>query len=193
MSTTDWSLWLDDYFARFRPAFERTVYADLIRFRDVAIAVRERDRKMIFAGNGASASIASHGSVDFTKQAGVRSIDFNEPNLITAYANDYGYENWVSRALAKHADEGDVVVLISASGASPNIVRAAEHARERGLALVTFSGRRADNPLRALGQVNFWIDSQAYNVIEAVHMLWLTTVIDMVVGRAEYSVNTPTS
>ena len=189
MTRQDWTAWLDDYFARFRPAFDPAVYDTLVRFRDLAVGVRERGAKMIFAGNGASASIASHGSVDFTKQAGVRSIDFNEPNLITAYANDYGYEHWVARALAKHAQAGDAVVLISASGASPNIVRAAQYAREQGLQLVTFSGRQPDNPLRGMGDVNFWIDSHAYNVIEAVHMLWLTTVIDMVVGRAEYSVN----
>jgi D-sedoheptulose 7-phosphate isomerase len=189
MTSPDWNLWLDDYFARFRPAFDPAVYATLVRFRDLAVAVRSRGGKLIFAGNGASASIASHGAVDFTKQAKVRAVDFNEPNLITAFANDYGYEHWVARALDCYADPGDAVVLISVSGASPNIVQAARHARELGLPVVTFTGKRTDNPLRSLGDVNFWIGSAAYNVVEAIHMLWLTTVIDMVVGRAEYSVN----
>lgn len=186
---SDWTPWLDAYFQRFRPAFEPAVYGDLIRFRDLALSVRASERKLIFAGNGASASISSHGAVDFTKQAKVRAVDFNEPNLITAFSNDYGYENWVARALECYADDGDGIVLISVSGTSPNIVNAAAYARQRGLKIVTFTGKRADNPLRAQGDVNFWFDSSAYNVVEAVHMLWMTTVIDMIVGQAEYSVN----
>jgi D-sedoheptulose 7-phosphate isomerase len=165
------------------------VYQNLIEFRDLAIDVRSSGRKMIFAGNGASASISSHGAVDFTKQGKVRSMDFNEPNLITAFSNDYGYENWVARALECYADDGDVVVLTSVSGTSPNVVKAADYAKERGLRLVTFSGKAPDNPLRARGDINFWIGSAAYNVVESVHMLWLVTVVDMVVGQAEYSVN----
>lgn len=186
---SDWNPWLEEYFARFRPAFDPGVYPNLVAFKEIAEDVRARGAKMMFAGNGASASISSHGAVDFTKQAKVRSVDFNEPNLITAYSNDFGYENWVARAMQSYADDGDAVVLISVSGTSPNIVAAARYARERGLKVVTFSGKSPDNPLRALGDVNFWIDSQAYNVVEAVHMLWLTTVVDMVVGQAEYSVN----
>jgi D-sedoheptulose 7-phosphate isomerase len=185
----EWTAWLDEYFERFAPAFARENHTNLVAFKELAEGIRDSGKKMMLAGNGASASIASHGAVDFAKQAKVRSIDFNEPNFITAYANDYGYENWIARAIECHGDDGDAVVLISASGMSPNVVNAAEYARERGLALVTFSGKSADNALRQLGDINFWMDSQAYNVVEAVHMLWLTTVIDMIVGRAEYSVN----
>ncbi|HEY8262061.1 MAG TPA: SIS domain-containing protein, partial [Methylosinus sp.] len=137
----------------------------------------------------ASASIAAHGRVDFTKQAKVRGLDFNEPNLITAFSNDYGYENWVARALEFFVEPGDAVVLISVSGRSPNIVKAAEWARAHDVPVVGFSGSNSDNPLRALADIDFWIESRAYNVVECVHMIWLTTVVDMVVGRAEYSVN----
>lgn len=188
-TTADWGSWLDDYYTRFRPAFEPSVYETLKAFYDLAIDVRSKGRKMMFAGNGASASISSHGAVDFTKQGKVRSVDFNEPNLITAFSNDYGYENWIARAVECYADDGDVLVLISVSGTSPNAVKAAEYAKQRGLKVVTFTGKSPDNPLKSLGDVNFWIESAAYNVVEAVHMLWLTTVVDMVVGQAEYSVN----
>ncbi|KRS16557.1 D-sedoheptulose-7-phosphate isomerase [Roseovarius indicus] len=186
---SDWNAWLDDYFKRFSPAFETDVYVKLKEFRELAINIRANGKKMMFAGNGASASISSHGAVDFTKQAKVRSMDFNEPNLITAFSNDYGYENWMARALECYADEGDAVVLTSVSGTSPNVVKAAEYARDHGLKIVTFSGKSPDNPLRGIGDINFWIGSFAYNVVEAVHMLWLTTVVDMVVGQAEYSVD----
>lgn len=184
-----WDSWITDYFARYNAAFDAGVYDLLIAFRDLAISVRERRGKLMFAGNGASASISAHGAVDFTKQGKVRSVDFNEPNLITAFSNDYGYENWIARALEAYADEGDACVLTSVSGASPNIVAAAEYARERGLSIVSFTGKSPDNPLRQRSDIGFWIDSNAYNVVECVHMIWLTTVIDMVVGKAEYPVN----
>lgn len=186
---TEWTPWLNEYFERFKPAFDPAIYPALVEFQNLALDIRANGRKMMFAGNGASASISSHGAVDFTKQGKVRSVDFNEPNLITAFSNDYGYENWVARALECYADDGDAVVLTSVSGSSPNLVRAAEYAKSRGLKIVTFTGKTADNPLRQMGDINFWIESGAYNVVEAVHMLWLTTVVDMVVGKAEYSVN----
>ncbi len=143
----------------------------------------------MFAGNGASASISSHGAVDFTKQGRVRAVDFNEPNLITALSNDYGYENWIARAIGLYADAGDAVVLTSTSGTSPNVVNAAREAKARGLTLVTFTGKAPDNPLRQAGDINFWLGSSAYNVVESTHMLWMMTVVDMLVGQAEYAVS----
>ena len=181
--------WLDDYFKRYTSAaFQPSIYAPLVEFRDLALETRERGKKLIFAGNGASASIASHGRVDFSKQGRVRALDFNEANLITALSNDYGYADVFARAAELFADDGDALVLISVSGTSPNCVKAAEYAKARGLTVVTFTGKSFDNPLKALGDINFWIDSSAYNVVECVHMIWMCTVVDMVVGKAEYSV-----
>jgi len=186
---TDWNRWVDEYYERYATAFTPDRKRALIQFRELALSVRANNKKLILAGNGASASIAAHGRVDFTKQAKVRCIDFNEPNLITAFSNDYGYENWVARAMDHFMEPGDAAVLISVSGRSPNIVKAAEYCREHGYPVVAFSGSAADNPLRKLADIDFWIESKAYNVVECVHMIWLTTVVDMVVGRAEYSVN----
>ena len=77
---------------------------------------------MIFIGNGASASLASHAATDFTKQAKIESIAFNDHNLITALANDYGYDNWVSKAIQYYVKPQDRVIFISVSGNSPNLV-----------------------------------------------------------------------
>ncbi|MFC0408202.1 D-sedoheptulose-7-phosphate isomerase [Roseomonas elaeocarpi] len=188
-SDTDWNGWLSDYYKRYTAdAFDPRHFPNLIAFRDLAIKLRDNKRKMMLAGNGASASFASHGAVDFTKQGKVRAVDFNEPNLITAFSNDYGYENWVWRAMERYADPGDAAVLISVSGTSPNLVKAAEWARQNEVTVVTFTGKSEGNPLKALGDINFHLPSGAYNVVEGVHNIWLTTVVDMVVGRAEYSV-----
>ena len=134
--------------------------------------------KVIVVGNGGSAAISSHVAVDLTKAAKVRAVNFNEANLITCYANDYGYDQWVSRALESYADEGDVALLISSSGKSLNIVNGAIKARELGLTVVTLSGFDKKNPLRALGDINLWVDSSAYNVVEMGHQIWLLSIVD---------------
>ena len=138
----------------------------------------------MLAGNGASASIASHAAVDFTKQAKVRALAFNDHNLITAFSNDFGYENWVSEAIKAYGGPEDAVVLISSSGSSPNVLNAATTARKQGLKVVTFSGFEVDNQLNNQGDISFWLNSKNYNIIEAVHGIWVFTVVDLICGAA---------
>lgn len=141
-----------------------------------------RGGKVIVAGNGGSAAIASHVAVDLTKTAGIRAITFNEAELITCFANDYGYEHWLAKAVESYADAHDTVVLISSSGRSPNIVNAARQARAMGASVVTLSGFAADNPLRAEGTVNLWVDSSLYNFVEMTHQVWLLAMVDILSG-----------
>ena len=178
---------IDDYFEDYKDImFSTSVYDKLIEFRDIAVNLRKTGNKLIFAGNGASAAISSHCSVDFTKQANVRAINFNESNLITCYSNDYGYENWIKKAIESYADNGDVIVLISVSGTSPSIVKAAEYAKKNSLKIITFTGRSKNNELKQIGDLNFWIDSHSYNIVECIHMTWITTAIDLVIGKKKY-------
>lgn len=179
---------LNRYFSEYKNlSFEETVYPKLTAFKELCEQIRDSGRKMMFGGNGASSSISSHGAVDFTKQAKVRSITFNESNLITCFANDFGYHRWLAKAIEYYGDKGDAVVLISVSGTSENVVEAAKYAKENGYPLVTFSGRTSDNSLKQLGDINFFVDSKSYNIVEGIHMMWLTTVVDLVIGKSEYS------
>lgn len=183
------SAWLEDYFSRYRGLlFNENINSKLLEFHELCKQTRESGNKLMFAGNGASASISSHGAVDFTKQGRIRAVDFNEANLITCFSNDFGYENWMAKAVEFYADPGDVLVLVSVSGRSPNAVKAAEYAKAQGLKVISFTGSDEDNPLRSLGDIEFWADSRAYNIVECVHMSWLMAVVDMLVGRAEYAV-----
>ena len=166
-------------------ALDTDVIAPLIAVRDQIRAARDAGRKVIFAGNGASAAISSHAAVDFTKTAAVRAINFNEADLITCFANDYGYEHWIARALEAYADPGDIVVLVSSSGRSPNVVKAAEYSRTRGLGLVTLTGFDHDNPLRGFGAPALWVDSRSYNVVESTHQVWLLLVCDLLAAEVE--------
>jgi len=137
-----------------------------------------KKNKIILAGNGGSASMASHVAVDFTKFLKIRSVNFNEPNLLTCFSNDYGYENWVKEALKAYALRGDLVILISSSGQSKNLVKGAITAKKMGLKLITLTGFKKNNPLSKIGDINLWTDSKVYNIIEMTHHIWLLSLAD---------------
>ena len=149
---------------------------------DLILKECKKNGKVFIAGNGGSAAIASHVAVDFTKNTPVKAMNFNEADLITCLANDYGYEHWVEKAIELYARKNDVVILISSSGKSKNIINAAFKAREMGLKLITFSGFDANNPLRKTGHMNFWVDSKVYNVVEITHHVWLLAMVDKMVA-----------
>jgi D-sedoheptulose 7-phosphate isomerase len=144
--------------------------------------------KIIFLGNGGSASIASHVSVDLTKNAKIRSVNFNEPDLITCFANDFGHENWMKEALRMYSNNNDIVVLISSSGKSKNIVNAAKWCAKSNLKFITLTGNNYNNPLKKLnkGGINFWINSKAYNHIELAHLFILLSIVDLIIGKNVY-------
>jgi len=130
-------------------------------------------------GNGGSASIASHVSVDFAKVAKVKSSTFNNANLITCFANDYGHENWIKEAIKSYCLKSDLLILISSSGKSPNIINAANYCRQENIDLITFSGFKKDNELSKLGTVSFHVDSENYNLIEMTHHIILVSLVDI--------------
>ena len=144
-------------------------------------SVHKADKKIIIAGNGGSAAMASHVAVDFTKAASIRAINFNEADLITCFANDYGYEHWVEKALEAYANLDDLAILISSSGKSQNIINASVKAKKMGLSVITVSGFLTDNPLRKLGDLNLWVDSTEYNIVEMTHHVWLVAIIDYLI------------
>ena len=147
--------------------------------------VRKKNSKIIIAGNGGSAAIASHVSVDFTKAAGIRAVNFNEADLITCFSNDFGYENWLSQAIRSYALKDDFVILISSSGKSLNMINAAKLVREMKLPLITLTGFEVNNPLKSLGVVNGWVNSNEYNVIEMTHHIWLLSIMDFWIQKHE--------
>ncbi len=154
----------------------------LIKVAEIIKTVSRNSKKIIIVGNGGSAAIASHVAVDLTKAAKVRAINLNEAALITCFANDYGSEKWVSEALCAYADKGDLAILISSSGKSPNILNGAIKAKELGLQVVTLSGFESNNSLRKLADIELWADSSNYNVVEMTHQIWLLAIVDYVIA-----------
>ena len=145
---------------------------------DLIYKIKKNNKKIFIVGNGGSSSIASHVSLDFTKIANVTSTNFNNSNLITCFANDYGHDNWVKEAIKAYAIPGDLIILISSSGVSKNIVNAAKYCKKNSINLITFSGFKKNNPLSKLGNVNFYINSRIYNFIEMAHHIILVYLVD---------------
>ena len=152
-----------------------------------AICKTKNKKKILIFGNGGSAAIASHFSVDITKNCGLRCINFNESDLITCFSNDYGYENWMKEAVNFYGDKGDVIILISSSGQSKNLINAAAEAKKKKFSkIITFTGFKKDNPLSKKGNINIWINSMSYNFVENITQIWLLSIVDLIVGKKEY-------
>ena len=178
-----------DYFNFMEIAMASVNHDDLIAAAEKIQAVSQKGKKLIIAGNGGSAAMASHVSVDFTKAAGIRAINFNEADLLTCFANDYGYERVFEKAVDFYSDEGDLLILVSSSGNSVNVVNAAKRAKELNISVITFTGFKSDNPLRNLGDINFWVNSKGYNIVEMTHHIWLLAIVDYIIGDIHYSAN----
>ena len=142
--------------------------------------VKKNKKKVIIVGNGGSAAIASHVSVDLTKACKIRSVNFNEADLITCFANDYGYENWVKKGIDFYADKKDLLICISSSGMSKNIINGAKQAKKIGCNVVTLSGFSKSNLLKKQGHINLWVNSTNYNIVEMTHHIWLLSVVDLI-------------
>ena len=178
--------YLQDFIELLQPNDE--LIKELVKVRDLLLEVSSNNKKVLIFGNGGSAAIASHFSVDLTKNAKLRCLNFNEASLITCFANDYGFDHWAEKAIEFYGDEGDLLIVISSSGQSENMLNGVQAARNANFnSVVTLSGFAKDNALSQLGDINLWLDSSAYNFVESVHQIWLLTIVDLIIGSREYS------
>ena len=145
-------------------------------------ATRDGGGRVLLIGNGGSAAIASHLAVDMWKNGGLDAMAFNDPTALTCVSNDCGYENVFAEPILRFARPGDTLVAVSSSGESPNILRAVEAARQRGCHVVGFSGFAPDNPLRSRGDVNFYLASFIYGLVEAGHLALLHSILNEHLG-----------
>ena len=181
---------LDDYYSRYqRILFDSRDDNSILKLRDAIYKTHLNNGKLIFIGNGASASLASHAATDFTKQAKISSIAFNDHNLITALSNDYGYRNWAAKAIEFYSGPNDMVIFISVSGESSNLIEGINFANKRALSTASLTGASQTNSLKQKSEYSLWVNSKAYNIVESIHTIWITLIIDLFVGSPEYMVN----
>tara|TARA_B100000886_G_C20422612_1_gene492329 strand:- start:1843 stop:2451 length:609 start_codon:yes stop_codon:yes gene_type:complete len=182
---------LDDYYSRYQKIlFDSRDDNSILKLRNAIYETNLNKGKLIFIGNGASASLASHAATDFTKQAKIPSIAFNDHNLITALSNDYGYRNWVAKAIEFYSVPNDMVIFISVSGESSNLLEGIDFAKKRALSTASLTGASKTNSLKKKSEYSLWVNSKAYNIVESIHTIWITLIIDLFVGSPEYIVNT---
>lgn len=141
---------------------------------------RRNNKKLIFIGNGGSAAIAGHMALDFTKVGRVCSICFNDGPFLTMLGNDYSFEKSFAKAVEMHANAEDVLVAISSSGESPNILNAVESAKNAGCTAITLSGFKPENALSKSGHLNVYINSSSYGHVEMSHHIILHCLLDYI-------------
>jgi D-sedoheptulose 7-phosphate isomerase len=166
-----------------------TGYGDVLS-ADVAIdraiawaqATHDAGNKIMIVGNGGSAGIASHTAIDLSKNANLRAIAFNDSSALTCLGNDFGYEHVFAKQIEFHGKAGDLLIAISSSGGSPNILNAVAAARSLHIRAVTFSGFKTDNPLRSSGDLNFYVPASEYGFVEMAHQALLHALLDLKIG-----------
>jgi len=160
-----------------------------VEFADAATELMARARathaagnKLIFVGNGGSAAIASHMATDYSKNGGVRALALNYASMLTCLGNDLGYDRVFAKQLELHARRDDLVIAISSSGRSANILNAVDAAAAAGCAIATLSGFTPDNPLRRKGEWNFYVASDRYGFVEIGLLTICHAVLDFLCG-----------
>jgi len=159
------------------------------RATSTILSKKSDGRKIIVIGNGGSAAIASHMQNDLCKAVGVRSLVFNEAPLLSALSNDLSYAAAFEVLVDLWAEEGDVLIAISSSGQSENIIRAADAAKKKGCSVITLSGFKSNNPLRNRGLINFYVPADQYGFVELGHSILTHYLSDSAKDRINASVS----
>lgn len=133
---------------------------------------------LFFCGNGASATMAEHMSHDWFQNGVVNTYSCAETSHITAISNDLSYEDVFSYRIGRILSERDILVTISSSGNSPNVIKAIQAALEKGAFVVTLSGKKEDNKSRYMGDLNFYVPLDTYGLVESAHAVLLHCALD---------------
>lgn len=141
----------------------------------------KKKNKVHIFGNGGSSAIASHFSMDLTNNSNIKCLNYNDASLITCYSNDFGFSNWISRVIDKYGYKDDLLIIVSSSGRSKNMINAIKSAKQKKFSnIITLTGFSKNNPVKKAGDLNLWLDSDEYNIIENIHQFWLLMVVDLI-------------
>ena len=168
----------------FKKGNESYIYEDGIKLLvDIFTEKKREGAKVYFIGNGGSAAIASHMTADFMKNGGMNTVSLYDNAVTTCMGNDYGYQDIFSRPLGFLASQGDLLVAISSSGKSQNIINSIDVAKEKDMEVVTLTGFDSDNPARMSANISVYIPSHKYGIVESIHNLILQEIVDLIMER----------
>lgn len=131
-----------------------------------------------FCGNGASATMAEHMSHDWFQNAKINTYTCSETAHITAISNDVSYDDVFAYRIERVMSEKDILVTISSSGNSRNVIRAIEEARKKGSFIITVSGKSKENKSCQMGDLNFYVPLDTYGLVESSHAVLLHSALD---------------
>lgn len=155
---------------------------------DIFTKHKREQTNLFFIGNGGSSAIASHMTADFMKNGGMNTYNLYDNAVTTCMGNDYGYEYIFSRPLDFLLKENDLLVAISSSGNSQNIINAIEVAQKKQVDVITFTGFIEENKAKQLGKINVYVPSNKYGIVESIHNLMLQQIVDMIMERDGVSI-----
>jgi D-sedoheptulose 7-phosphate isomerase len=181
-----------EYIAQFDEVLKSTIISDKnfeeireSRFNKIVeqlLLLKKNNRTVYLVGNGGSSGIISHVSIDLINACKIKAHPITDNSIITCLANDYGYERVFSEALSTLITEGDILIAVSSSGNSQNIINAVNTAKNKLATTITLSGFSDENPLRKTGDYNLWIDSSSYGFVEIGHALLLHFITDSIIS-----------
>tara|TARA_Y100000816_G_C25971889_1_gene507215 strand:+ start:237 stop:779 length:543 start_codon:yes stop_codon:yes gene_type:complete len=153
---------------------------DLTKFDKLYSSIKslKKNSKILIFGNGAGASISSHFANDISNSTNIKALSFDNSAHLTCFANDYGFENWVKKTIEIFAQKGDLIILISASGESENMIRAAKFCKFKKIKFFSLTGFKKNNRLNKNSNQYIWVDSKSYNKVELTQLLILLSIVD---------------
>ena len=178
-------MYITKYFTSLKNKIEKIEKKKIEELSRVFAKYKKNKNNIFIFGNGGSASIASHVATDLNKICKISSRNFNEANHITCYSNDFGYEKWIEETLKVYAKKKDLIILISSSGKSKNMINAAKYCIKKKIRLISLTGFSRKNLLYTLNKkesLNFWVDSKNYNIVENLHQMILLSAIDNLIN-----------
>lgn len=150
---------------------------------DLFSQIKHHGKQVFFIGNGGSAAISSHMTADFMKNGGMNTYSLYDSAVTTCMGNDYGYKHVFDRPLGFLGQEGSLLVAISSSGNSENIISAIDTAITNKMVVLTLTGFRKDNIIKSKGNYNIYVPIEEYGKVETIHNLILQQVVDEIMNR----------
>ncbi len=179
----------NEYFTSINSLLLKLDQKKLENFYNFIVKTSKSKGKVLIFGNGANVSNASHFATDMTKNGKIKTLAINDPNLITCFSNDYGFEKWVKKSIEYYSNKNDLVILLSASGESKNLIYAAKTCKKLKINCLSITGFKKKNSLSKITDLNIWVDSRSYNLIEIIQTTILCSFVDKKIGKLNYSSN----
>ena len=166
------------YKTNFVSVLKKIEKKDISNLYNQILKVKKTKSKIMIFGNGAGASIASHFANDLTNTSGIRAMSYDNTAQITCFSNDYLFQNWIKKTIDSYVNKGDLVILLSASGNSQNMINAAKFCTREKINFFSITGFKKNNKLNLKSKNKIWINSLSYNFVEMSQLFVLLSIVD---------------